>query len=130
MGTANVVSSYDPTGLIAGAYPVRHRVVTLAAGANAVGAPLKRGTLLGRVTASDKHIISVKTAVDGSQIPVAVLAFDTDASAVDTRMAAYYEAELAGEMMTFDPSWTIPTIQAALRQAGSQLYVRSIGVLG
>ncbi len=130
MGTANVVSSFDFTSLFAGEFPVRQRTVTLASGSNAVGTPLPRGALLGRVTASDKYIPCLKTATDGSQVPAAVLAADTDASAGDVSTAAYFEGEFAGEIMTFDPSWTIPTLQAAFRQAASAIYVRSVGILG
>ena len=130
MGTSNVVGSYDPTSLIAGAFPVRHRTLTLASGANASGSPLRRGTLLGRVTASDKYIPCVRTASDGSQTPAAVLAFDADASAADTVAPAYFEGEFAAEMMTIDVSWSLAQLLAALRQASSDLYVRSVGVLG
>lgn len=130
MGTNNVVASYDPTALFAGAFPVRQRVVTLASGANLAGAPLKRGALLGRVTATDKYVPCVATASDGSQVPAAILAADTDASVADVKTPAYFEGEFAGEIMTIDPSWTIQTVQAALRQASSHLYVRSVGTLG
>ncbi|SFT11708.1 head decoration protein [Methylobacterium sp. yr668] len=130
MGTNNVVASYDPTALFAGAFPVRQRVVTLASGANLAGAPLKRGALLGRVTATDKYILSVATASDGSQVPAAILAADTDASAADVKTPAYFEGEFAGEIMQIDASWSIAAVQAALRQANSHLYVRSVGTLG
>lgn len=130
MGTGNVYSTYDPTALFAGAFPVRHRPVTVASGANAAGSPLKRGTLLGLVTATDKYIPCVKTAADGSQVPAAVLAYDLDASAADAVGPAYFEGEFAGEIMTIDASWTIDTLQAALRQNKSDLFVRTVGVLG
>lgn len=130
MGTANVFATYDPTSLFAGEYPIRHRPITLASGSNTTGTPLKRGALLGRVTATDKYIPCVKTASDGSQTPAAVLAGDTDAGAADVATAAYFEGEFAGEMMTLDASWTIATLQAALRQVNSPLYVRSVGTLG
>lgn len=125
MGTNNVVASYDPTALFAGAFPVRQRVVTLASGAS-----LKRGALLGRVTATDKYILSVATASDGSQVPAAILAADTDASAADVKTPAYFEGEFAGEIMQIDASWSIAAVQAALRQANAHLYVRSVGTLG
>lgn len=131
MGTANVVSTFDPSALYAGNGPYRHRSVVLASGANAVaGVPLKRGTLLGRITAFDKYIVCVKTANDGSQAPVAILATDTDAAAADVRTAAYFEGEFAAEVMTIDPSWTVATLQAAFRQASSTLYARVLGLLG
>lgn len=140
MGTANVYSTYDPTSLFAGAFPVRQRPVALNANLNPapvatspgglVATPLPRGTLLGRVTATDTYIPCVKTATDGSQVPAAILAADTETSAGAVTAPGYFEGEFAGEVMTIDPSWTIATVQAALRQAGSSLYVRSVGTLG
>ncbi|WP_426315512.1 head decoration protein [Methylobacterium fujisawaense] len=130
MGTSNVYASYDPTALFAGAFPVRHRPVTVASGSNAAGAPLKRGTLLGRVAATDKYVPCVATVNDGSQVPAAVLAADLDASVADAVGPAYFEGEFAGEIMTIDASWTIQTLQASLRQNKADLYVRTVGVLG
>ena len=123
-------STYDPTALFAGEPPTRQRSITLASGSNTTGTPLKRGTLLGRITSTDKYIPSIKTASDGSQNAAAILAIDTDAGAADVLTPAYFEGEFAGEMMTLDASWTITTLQAALRQSGSAIYVRSVGVLG
>ena len=130
MGTNNVYASYDPTSLFAGAWPVRHRPVTVASGANAAGTVLARGTLLGRVTATDKYIPCVKTAADGSQNPAAVLAADLDASAADAVGPAYDAGEFAAEKLILDASWSIATLQAALRQAASRIYARTVGVLG
>jgi hypothetical protein len=130
MGTSNVFASYDPTALFAGALPIRHRPVTVASGSNAAGTVLPRGTLLGRVTATDKYIPCVKTANDGSQVPAAVLAADLDASAADAVGPAYDEGEFAAEKLFLDVSWTIQTLQAALRQASSRIYARTVGVLG
>lgn len=82
------------------------------------------------INAEDTYLVSVKTATDGSQTPSAILAADTDTSAGAINSPAYFEGEFAGEMMTIDASWTIATVQAALRQSGSALFVRSVGVLG
>jgi len=120
---------YDPTSLRAGACQ-RDRQITVASGANAAGAVLKRGTVLGRVTASDKYVTSVKTANDGSQVPAMVLAFEIDASAADVVCSGYDDGEFVAEKMTFDASWTAATLEAALRGSGSKIYVRSAGVLG
>lgn len=130
MGTNNVFATYDPTALFAGAFPIRHRPVTIASGANVAGTPLKRGTLLGRVAATDKYVVSVRTANDGSEKPVAVLAHSVDAGSADAVAPAYFEGEFAAEMMTIDASWSVVQVQAALRQATSDLYVRAVGVLG
>ncbi|GEP09817.1 head decoration protein [Methylobacterium gnaphalii] len=130
MGTSNVFATYDPTALFAGAFPVRHRSVTIASGANTAGTPLKRGTLLGRNSTTDKYVPCVKTANDGSQTPVAVLAAPVDAGSADVVGPAYFEGEFAAEIMVIDASWTVAQVQAALRQASSDIYVRGVGVLG
>jgi hypothetical protein len=126
-----VLSSFSPTALYAGDFPRMTRLVTIASGANASGAVLKRGTLLGRITATDKYIPSVKTATDGSQNPVAVLTFDVDASAADVTAAkAFVTGEYAFEQMTVDASWSFTTLDAALRIANLSLFVRSVGNIG
>lgn len=130
MGTGNVFSTYDPSSLFAGEPPVRHRPITLASGSNTTGTPLPRGSLLGRVTATDKYIPCVKTASDGSQTPVAILAADTDAGAADVATTAYFEGEFAFEKMNVDASWSLTTLQASVRQTSSDLYIKSIGTLG
>ncbi len=130
MGTNNVFATFDPTSLFAGEPPVRHRQITLLSGSNGAGTPLKRGALLGRITASDKYKPSVATANDGSQTPIAVLASDTDSSGGDVNCPAYFEGEFAFEMMTVDASWTAATLQAALRVANAQIYVHQVGTLG
>lgn len=120
---------YDPTSLRAGGH-LRDRQITVASGANAAGAMLARGTVLGRVTATDKYVASVKTATDGSQVPAMVLAFGIDASATDIVCSGYDDGEFVAEKMVFDASWTADTLEAALRVAGSKIYVRKAGVLG
>ena len=125
-----IYNSYDPTALFAGDKQPVHRPVTVPSGTNTTGTVLKRGTLLGRVTASDKYIPCVKTVSDGSQVPVAVLAYDMDASVADTQGPAYFSGEFAGELMFLDPSWTIQTLQDALRQADAPIFVRTVGILG
>ncbi|MGU3539988.1 head decoration protein [Methylobacterium sp. A54F] len=120
---------YDPTSLRAGGC-ARDRQITVASGANASGAVLKRGTVLGRVTATDKYVVSVKTANDGSQVPAMVLAFEIDASTADVVCSGYDDIEVVAEKLTFDGSWTAATLEAALRVANSKIYVRSAGVLG
>ena len=82
------------------------------------------------VAAADIYVPCVKTATDGSQVPAAVLAYDADATAGAITAAAYYDGTFAFEMMTIDPSWTYSTLRAALRQAQSQIDVRSVGQLG
>lgn len=51
------------------------------------GQNLKAGTVLGKITASGKYTILAPAAVDGSQLAVAILGPNTDASAADKRTA-------------------------------------------
>ena len=67
------------------------------------GGTYKRGTVLGMVTASGKYKLSVKTATDGSETPVAILVDNVDASTADQNGGL------------FDNSWTVPALKAALR---------------
>ena len=125
-----IYPNFTPTALYAGDFPRTTRSITVASGANQAGLPLKRGTVLGRVTATDKYIPSVKTANDGSQVPAAVLVSEVDAGAADQGAKGYFTGEFAGEVMTFDASFTIATLEAAFRIANAAIFVRSVGAIG
>ena len=122
-----VFANFHPTSLYAGDFPRATRPITIASGANAAGAPLKRGTVLGRVTATDKYVPCVKTANDGSQVPDTILTFEVDASTADAAAKGYFTGEYAGEVMTFDASWSIATLEAAFRAAKVAIFVKSVG---
>lgn len=77
----------------------------------------------------DSYVISKKTATDGSQVPVAVLAYDVDTSNGDIQVPAYFEGEFAAEIAHFDTSWTIQTLQTATRQNNIPLFFRSVGLV-
>jgi hypothetical protein len=60
--------------------------VTIVTGSNSAGAPLKTGTVVGKITASGKYKPHTLGAADGSQVAVGVLLTDSvDASAADKR---------------------------------------------
>ena len=56
----------------------------------------------------------VKTASDGSQTPVAILADATDSTAGPAKSGAYFMGEFNGRAITFDNSWTLADLTAAL----------------
>jgi hypothetical protein len=62
-------------------------------------------------------IASVRTASDGSQVPVAILADDADASGGPVKAGAYITGEFDGRRLTYDPTWTLPVLTTALRSA-------------
>lgn len=79
------------------------------------GGDFKRGTVLGLVSASGKYTQCVKTAEDGSQVPVAILVDDVDASSSDQTGGLYLMGEFNQNRVTIDASWTIAEMKAALR---------------
>lgn len=111
--------SYDPGGLIAGDYPLAHRPVTIL-----TGQVLTRGAVLGRVTASDKYILSLSAAGDGSNTPVMVLAEDVDATAADVVAPAYFSGEFADDQLTYGTGHDADTVDASWRQNGLPMAVR------
>ena len=119
---------FDPTSLVAGDLTLRHRTVVLAAGEN-----LKRGAVLGRVTADGKYKLSLAAAVDGSETPDAMLAVDVDATAADQECAAYFSGEFADQQITaaagYGTGHDMTSCNEAFRAAGREIYIRDIGVL-
>ena len=68
------------------------------------GGAFKRGTVLGLVAASGKYTQCVKTAEDGSQLPVAILVDDVDASSFDQNGGLYLMGEFNQHRIIFDNS--------------------------
>ncbi|CAB3705620.1 hypothetical protein LMG1866_02800 [Achromobacter ruhlandii] len=63
-----------------------------------------------------QFVLSVKGATDGSQVPSAILADYSDATAGPVNAGAYVQVEVNGRALHYDPSWTLPALTAALRQ--------------
>lgn len=103
---------YLPDQLVAGNQKIVTDTVTLASGT------LPRGSVLGKVTASGNYVLSVATANDGSQNPVAVLADAADASGGAVQCGVYLTGELNGNALNFDATWSVATLKPALRPLG------------
>lgn len=101
-------SVFNPDQLIAGVLQPVTRDVTI------TGGTYKRGTVLGKVTASGAYTLSVQTATDGSQNPVAILVDDRDASSGDLVGPVYLLGEFNANAVIFDPSWTLSTLIPAM----------------
>lgn len=82
------------------------------------------------IAVPDKYVISKASAIDGSQIPSAIVAYDIDTTLSDVTGPCYFEGEFALELCVFDLSWTADSIRAAMRQNNIPLFLRSVGVLG
>jgi hypothetical protein len=117
------VTTYDPTGLIAGDYPVTTRNVL-------VSGDRKRGDVLGKVddgTDPGAHILSLSAANDGSQKPVGILAVDIDASEEAVTAPVYYSGEFAASHLTFGTGHDAETVEEAFRAAAAPLFIRELG---
>lgn len=102
--------SYSPENLIAGEFPRVARKVTVASGAN-----LAQGSLLGKITASGKYILSLSAAEDGSQAPDAILAEPANAASADVQAIAYFSGEFNELALTFGTGHTADSTRAGLR---------------
>jgi hypothetical protein len=89
------------------------RSITLITGQN-----LKRGSLLGRITASGKYTLSLAAAADGSEVPKVILAEDTDASAADKVTVAYFAGHFDENRVIFGTGQTAANTREALRDFG------------
>jgi hypothetical protein len=110
--------TYSPDQLIAGNLKCITDTVTLGAGT------LVRGTVLGQITAGGNYILCVKTAVDGSQTPVVVLADAADASGGAVLAPVYLTGEFNANALTFDASWTLAALKAALR--AEMIFIKNV----
>ena len=111
-----VADSYTPDRLVAGTYPIVTRNEVLVSGQN-----LLRGALLGRITASGKMTLSTSGASDGSQVPVAILVDDVNASGGDQVCGTYIAGEFNEAALTYGASHTAASVRATLRDANIYL---------
>lgn len=105
-------TAYNPKNILAGG-TYTTRKVTILSGQNLVA-----GAVLGKITASSKHILSLSAAADGSQTPDMVLAQDCDASGGDKEAIAYETAQVVGSALTLGAAHTIASIREGLRVKG------------
>lgn len=106
--------SYTPKEIIAGDFPLVTRSGVLAAGQN-----LKRGAVLGRITASGKLVLSASAASDGSQGVFAVLADEeADATAGDVGITFYVTGQFYAPNLTFGAGHTADSSRDTLRGLG------------
>lgn len=109
-GTTSDVFTSDQ--LIAGRFPMVTDTVTLVSGQN-----LKRGAVLGRITASGKYTLALAASSDGSQVPAAILADDVDASGGDKLAGVYLAGEFNVNALIFGTGITAAAAAITLRDA-------------
>jgi hypothetical protein len=104
---------FNPDTLLIGDYPVVSRGVTLASGQN-----LKRGAVLGKVSAGGLYKLAALAAGDGSEIPDAILANDCNATAGDTPAVVYTVAGVASNALILGAGMVLAGITEQLRLKG------------
>lgn len=112
-------ATFAPNDLLVSDVPVVTRNITILSGQE-----LERGAVLGRITASDKYVLSDDAAEDGSEVPALVLAYPVDATGGDEIAAAYAEGAFDSEQLIYGGDHDAASVEAAFRQAGAPLYVR------
>ena len=105
-----VSSPFNYDRLVAGDYPLVTRSVVLLAGENRL-----RGTLLGKISVGGKYRLSLTASVDGSEVPDAILAKDTDASAADLTTVVYLSGEFNEEAVVYGTAHTKASVADGLR---------------
>ena len=109
-------ATFNLDGLLIGEHPVTSRQITLLTGQN-----LARGAVLGKITATGKYILSLSAAVDGSEVPDAVLAEATDATAADVATPAYFTGGFDEGKLVLGTAHTAASIREGLRVKGIHL---------
>lgn len=106
-------TAFTPDKLVTGPDVLETRQITLITGQN-----LARGALLGKITASGKYNLSLSAAVDGSQVPDAILGEATDASGADKVTIAYFRGGFNETEVVLGAAHTVDTVREGLRGKG------------
>lgn len=92
----------------------------------AAGRVLDRGALLGRISATGKHVLSVAAASDGSQTPVAILSEPVDATAADRETVAHVAGTFNERAIGYGAGHSVASVRDALQARGIKL----VGMIG
>lgn len=109
------IGEYQPQDLIAGDFDLLSETIVIESGQK-----LKRGTLLGKKSATEKYVLSAKLTgddkpiSDGSEIPYRILAEDIDASSGDKLSIAYQTGSFFRGGITFGKGHTIASVKPIL----------------
>ncbi|UNK26224.1 head decoration protein [Serratia plymuthica] len=103
-------SLFVPDQLVSGPLQLVTDSVTIG-----VSGALKRGTVLGVVTATGAYIPSKKDATDGSENPSAILVDNVDTTTTAQTGGVYLMGEFNQHRLIFDATWTIAELKAQFR---------------
>lgn len=109
-------------GLMSEATGSRSREAAVVASGAGIIAP---GSVLGRITASGKYVLSPETGADGSQVAVAIAIYGCDATAADQEIAIIArDAEWNGNTLTYHS-----TVNDAAKIAAKQAQLAAVGII-
>lgn len=103
-------SLFVPDQLVSGPLQLVTDSVTIG-----VSGALKRGAVLGMVTATGAYIPSKKDATDGSEKPSAILVDNVDTTTTAQTGGVYLMGEFNQHRLIFDATWTIAELKAQFR---------------
>lgn len=104
------VDAFSQENLFAGDFP-RHTDTVIIA----TGETLAMGAVLGEVTADNTFKLSLTAASDGSEMPIAVLQNDVDASAGAIKAAVWFTGCFNEDALVFGAGHTKSTAKPGLR---------------
>jgi hypothetical protein len=117
------MAEFDNVSMFADDVPYTHINGVLANPA----ADMKRGSVLGRITANGKWTLSLSAAGDGSAVPRGILAYDVPNQGADFTVAIYDQGSFVPEKLTYGTGHTAATVEAAWRAASINLRMKSVG---
>lgn len=120
--TVLIETNHPGAFLVSEAHGQRSRDnITIAGGAGIVSP----GSVLGRVTATGKYVVSAVGATDGSQTPAAINIYGADALASDVRISAIVrDAEVNAHCLVYHADRDQPAEKAAAHDA-----LKSLGII-
>lgn len=117
----NAAGLFSPQQFFAGPSEAKNKTEILISGQN-----LNRGAVLGRITASGKLTLSNSGASDGSQTPVAILAYDTNATAGDRTTQVYVSGEFNIDALQWHASYTTEALKLNAFLAPSPIVMKKL----
>lgn len=116
--------SYTPENLLAGESDVITKPDTIAQ-----AGVIPALSVLGR-NAAGKLIVSLETATDGSEVPVAILVEDVNTTSGDVVAPVYVAGEFLIDALVWHASWTTDALKLAAFGDKAAIVVKKVGFSG
>ncbi|WP_338572003.1 head decoration protein [Pseudomonas canadensis] len=117
--SATVFSVTNPEGVVLGDATVgtafAHAEINLTITAGATAFVVGDGFTVNVFDVVGTYVECDRTASDGSQVPVAILVDDADATAGPVTAGAYVAGEFNATQLIYNPTWSLPALVSAMR---------------